>query len=198
MKAALFLDRDGTIIVDRHYPGDPEEVELLPGAAAAIRAANARAMPVVVITNQSGIGRGLITIEQYHAVHQRMVTLLEQDGAHIDASYHCPHWPEQDGSCECRKPGLALYTQAATEHDIDLSQSAFVGDRWRDVEPGVRSGGLAVLVPGPNTSGDDVVRAQREARVLPSLESAVAAMFERVDSARPDPSASLHLPPEPH
>jgi HAD superfamily hydrolase (TIGR01662 family) len=75
LKGALFLDRDGTLIVDRHYIGDPSLVELLPGAADAVRNANARAVPVIVVTNQSGIGRGIITMEQYHAVSQRMATL---------------------------------------------------------------------------------------------------------------------------
>jgi histidinol-phosphate phosphatase family protein len=173
LRGALFLDRDGTIIVDRHYIGNPAEVSLIHGAAEAIREANARAIPVIVITNQSGIGRGLITLEQYHAVHQRMTTLLGEHGATIDASYYCPHWPDSDGPCECRKPGLALYRQAASEHGLDLAHSGYIGDRLRDIEPGVKSGGFGVLVPGDNTPAGDVDAAREIANVSRSIGEAV-------------------------
>jgi histidinol-phosphate phosphatase family protein len=183
LKGALFLDRDGTLIVDRHYIGDPSLVELLPGAADSIRDANARAIPVIVVTNQSGIGRGIITMEQFHAVSARMATLLGEQRAVIDATYHCPHWPDIDGECECRKPGLGMYRQAAKEHGLTLAQSAFIGDRWRDVEPGVLSGGFAVLVPSANTPPDDVEMAARDAHVMTSLHDATRAALDFVDSA---------------
>ena len=181
MKGALFLDRDGTIIVDRHYMGDPSLVQLIDGAGGAIRLANAHAIPVIVVTNQSGIGRGRITPEQYHAVHRRMIELLSEHGATIDASYHCPHWPENDGECACRKPALGMYRRAAMDHDIDLSGSAFVGDRWRDVEPGVVSGGLAILVQGADTPASDTERATNEAKVMKRLEEAVKLAVEFID-----------------
>ena len=190
MKGALFLDRDGTLIADRHYIGDPTLVELLPGAAESIRNANARAVPVVVVTNQSGIGRGLITMEQYHAVTQRMVALLAEQHATIDANYHCPHWPETDGDCECRKPGLGMYRQAAREHHLVLSQSAYIGDRWRDVKPGIVSGGMAILVPSDDTPADDIERAGLEARVIPSLIDATNAALDFIDAGRDTQSAS--------
>ena len=183
MKGALFLDRDGTLIVDRHYIGEPSLVELLPGAADAVRNANARAVPVIVITNQSGIGRGIITMEQYHAVNQRMVTLLDEQHAVINASYHCPHWPEADGACECRKPGLGMYRQAAAEHALALPQSAFIGDRWRDVEPGIASGGFAALVPSANTPPEDIELARRHARVATSLLDATDAALAYIEMA---------------
>jgi histidinol phosphatase-like enzyme len=102
----------------------------------------------------------------------------------IDASYHCPHWPYADGECECRKPGLGMYRQAAREHEIALSQSAFIGDRWRDVEPGVVSGGFAVLVPGPNTPPEDLERAGQDAQVVMSLLDATNLALDYIDSDR--------------
>ena len=180
MSGALFLDRDGTIIADRHYLGDPALVSLLPGAARAIHAANAHAVPVFVVTNQSGIGRGLITLEQFHAVNQRMITMLAAENATITATYHCPHFPDRDGACECRKPGLGMYRQAAAEHGVSLAQSAFIGDRWRDVEPGVVSGGFAVMVPGRDTPADEIEKARMAVRVETSMERAASMALEYV------------------
>jgi D-glycero-D-manno-heptose 1,7-bisphosphate phosphatase len=192
LNGALFIDRDGTIIVDTHYPRDPAVVRLLPSAASAIRTVNARSVPVVVITNQSGIGRGLITPDEYDAVHARMASLLQAEGAHVDAAYHCPHWPERDGACACRKPGLALYERAAAELGIDLARSAYVGDRWRDVEPGVRSGGLGMLVPGMGTPPDEILQAEAEARVVGSLGEAVALALPFIAGEHPQGAPAAH------
>jgi histidinol-phosphate phosphatase family protein len=157
-RGALFLDRDGTLIVDAHYLRDPARVTLLPGAIALLRAANDAGIPVVVVTNQSGIARGLITPAQYEGVRDHIDALVRDAGARIDATYHCPHWPDVTGPCDCRKPGLGMYRQAAAALDLDLARSAYVGDRWRDVEPALRTGGLGVLVPGTETPADDVER----------------------------------------
>lgn len=170
---AVFLDRDGTIIVDKHYPNDPADVVLMHGAANAIRRMNAAGWKVVVVTNQSGIGRGLITAQQYNAVHHRMIELLTLEGARIEGAFHCPHWPERDGPCDCRKPGLGLYRQAARELNIDLPRSAYIGDRWRDIEPGIVLGGTPVLVVGDATTEEDVERATVVARVASTLDEAV-------------------------
>lgn len=156
-RPAFFLDRDGTIILDRDYPGTPDEVELLPGAAAAIRRLNQAGYPVVVVTNQSGIARGYITEADYHAVHARMLELLEREGARVDATYFCPHGPDLDPPCQCRKPRSGLFRQAAAELGLDLRGSFFIGDRIRDIEPGVRLGGTGMLLPRPDASGDTVV-----------------------------------------
>lgn len=182
MKGALFLDRDGTIIVDGHYIGDPAAVVLIDGAADAIRTANARAIPVVVVTNQSGIGRGLISMEQYHAVHVRMTALLAEQKATVDASYHCPHWPERDGACDCRKPGLGMHRQAATELGLDLAHSAYIGDRWRDIEGGVKLGGLGIMVPSENTPTEEMELAEQEAHVRATLSMAVDASIAFIDA----------------
>jgi D-glycero-D-manno-heptose 1,7-bisphosphate phosphatase len=155
-RPALFIDRDGTVIADAHYLADPAGVRLLPGAAAAIARANAIGVLVVIVTNQSGIARGLITPAQYEAVRARTDALLAQHGARVDATYHCPHWPAASGPCDCRKPGLGMYREAAAEFGIGLERSAYIGDRWRDVQPARDTGGVGVLVPGVETPEADL------------------------------------------
>ena len=175
-RAAVFLDRDGTIVRDTHYLARPDDVELLPGAAAAIRRLNERAIPVVVVTNQSGIARGYLTAGDYELVRLRLDALLAAAGAHVDATYHCPHHPDVTGPCDCRKPGTLLYERAAAEHGLDLGRSLFVGDRWRDVAPALAFGARGVLVPSPDTPPAEVARAQREAAVAPSLGAATVTL----------------------
>ncbi len=162
-RAALFFDRDGTLIVDAHFLADPSRVELLPDAARAVQRANDAGMPVVIVTNQSGIARGLITPKQYMEVCARVERLLAAEGAHVLATYHCPDSPDTPPESGCRKPGLALFRQAAREHNLDLANSGFIGDRWRDVQPAVTSGGVGVLVPNAETPPDDVEAARSSA-----------------------------------
>lgn len=147
-RTAAFLDRDGTIIVDRDYPGDPDAVELIPGAAESIRRLRASGILTLMVTNQSGIGRGLITEEDYRAVQARMEVLLRESGATLDGVYYCPHAPDRVPACECRKPGTGLYLQAAEEHGVDLSASYYIGDRMRDVLPGSGFGGRGFFIRG--------------------------------------------------
>ena len=172
-RRAAFLDRDGTLIEDRHYLGDPSGVVLVGGAAAAVRRLNEAGVPAVVITNQSGIARGYFTEADYARVEQRVHELFAAEGARIEATYHCPHHPEVSGACECRKPGTLLYERAARALALDPARSLFVGDRWRDVVPGLRLGGYAVLVVTTETPAAEVVRAHEEARVATTLEAAV-------------------------
>ncbi len=160
-RAAAFLDRDGTIIHDARYIADPKDVDVLPGAADAIRRLNEREIVVIVITNQSGIARGLIGPDDYDAVRARLDDLLAASGAHIDASYMCPHHPDITGPCDCRKPGLALYRQAIADYDVDPAQSAFIGDRWRDIVPAGDLGGLGILVDAESTPDDERDQARR-------------------------------------
>jgi histidinol-phosphate phosphatase family protein len=182
-RAAVFLDRDGTIIHDVDYVRDPEAAVLLPGAAAAIAQLNASGMPVVVVTNQSGIARGLLTEADYDAVRERVDELLGAQGARIDATYVCPHHPDYTGPCKCRKPATLLYRRAASEHGFDLAHSTYIGDRWRDVAPALDLGGRGILVAGPSTPAADLERAQREVEVATSLVEAV----RRVLSVNPAP-----------
>jgi D-glycero-D-manno-heptose 1,7-bisphosphate phosphatase len=186
-RPALFIDRDGTLIADAHYLADASRVVALPGAAEAVEAATAANVPVVIVTNQSGIARGLITEAQYEAVRDRTVTLLTKGGGRILASYHCPHLPEVNGACNCRKPLLGMYEQAAREHDLDLSRSAFIGDRWRDVQPAVATGGTGILVPGSETPADDVEAARsataRAVFLSDSIRDAVTLALARLRSS---------------
>lgn len=141
-----FLDRDGTLIRDTGYVSTPEEVELLAGAAEAVRLLNEAGVPVVVVTNQSGIGRGLFDLSAYLSVEARVAELLSAGGAKLSATYYCPHAPED--RCECRKPGLALYRRAADELGVETAGALYAGDRLRDVLPASRLGGRGMLVGG--------------------------------------------------
>jgi D-glycero-D-manno-heptose 1,7-bisphosphate phosphatase len=145
---AVFLDRDGTIIEDAGYLRDPGQVRLLPGAASAIRRLNTTGWLVLVVTNQSGIARGLLSEEDYLRSERRLDELLAQAGAHVDAHYWCPHLPDVTGPCECRKPGTLLYRRAAERFDIDLARSWWVGDRARDVLPAAAFGARGVVLLG--------------------------------------------------
>ncbi len=145
-RRAVFLDRDGTLIEDPGFLSKPEDVRLLPGAAEAVARLNAAGIPAVVVTNQSGIARGLLTAEQYSATERRLDHLLARHGAHLDAHYFCPHHPDITGPCECRKPGSLLYRRAAELLEIDLPASWWIGDRLRDVEPAEPLGGRGILL----------------------------------------------------
>lgn len=171
MPSAVFLDRDGTIIEDAHYLSSPGQVRLLEGAADAIARINAAMIPVIVVTNQSGIGRGRFGVGDHDLVSARLDELLAERGARIDASYFCPHTPED--ACECRKPGTLLFRQAAAEYSIDLAGALYVGDRMRDVTPGLELGGEGVLIPSSETPPGDTLRAVETARVAPSLSVAL-------------------------
>jgi histidinol-phosphate phosphatase family protein len=171
LPSAVFLDRDGTIIRDVHYLSRPEQVELLEGAAEAIARINAVLVPAVVVTNQSGIGRGYLSVRDYETTEQRLNELLAERGAHIDATYYCPHTPEE--KCRCRKPDTLLFERAGEDLDIDLGNALFIGDRFRDIEPAERFGAKGVLVPIPTTPRDEIVHATESARVADSLSVAL-------------------------
>lgn len=144
--SAVFLDRDGTIIYDRDYPADPEAVRLLPGAGEAVARLNRAGVKVFIVTNQSGIARGYFTESEFRAVQRRVEEVLAAAGARVDGVYYCPHGPDDATQCDCRKPRPGLFLRAAAEHGLDLAGAAFVGDRGRDVIPGVELGGRAILV----------------------------------------------------
>ena len=174
---AAFLDRDGTIIHDFHFVDRPEDVLLIPGAGHAIRRLNEANRPVIIVTNQSGIARGFFTMADYERVQARMAALLAAEGARIDAAYLCPHHPDISGHCACRKPGTLLFEQAAIEHDVDLVRSAYAGDRFRDVQPGLTLGGLGILVPNDETPPQETADARARATVCATLGDAVTLML---------------------
>jgi histidinol-phosphate phosphatase family protein len=133
--------------------------------------------PVIVITNQSGIARGMLTEVDYERVRARVDDLLAERGAYIDAHYHCPHHPDFTGPCDCRKPKLGLFERAAHEHAIHAASSLFVGNRWSDVEPALHYGARGVLVPSPETPPEEIERARREAEVAHTLTDVVQVML---------------------
>jgi D-glycero-D-manno-heptose 1,7-bisphosphate phosphatase len=146
LQPAVFIDRDGTLIVEREYLSDPEGVTFVPGAEGAVRRLRDQGFAVVVVTNQSGIARGLYTEEAYHAVARRLDELLTLASAPVDATYYCPHHPDFTGPCECRKPGTGMYRAAARDLGLDLADSFYVGDRLKDVLPAQELGGRGILV----------------------------------------------------
>jgi histidinol-phosphate phosphatase family protein len=168
-RGAAFLDRDGTIIEDVAYISRPEDVRLIVGAATAIAALNEAGIPVIVVSNQSGIGRGYFDHDAYERVQARVEDALRENGARLDATYICPHAPGRDAPCGCRKPGVELFVRAARDHRLDLARSWYVGDRWRDVEPAHTTGGIARLVPARSTPADELSRARADEIVRDSL-----------------------------
>jgi D-glycero-D-manno-heptose 1,7-bisphosphate phosphatase len=143
-RPGIFLDRDGTINREVHYLSDPEKFELLPGVADAIAEWNAGGWVVVVVTNQSGVGRGYFTGATLDAIHEKMRAALSTKHARVDAIYFCTHLPEED--CACRKPRVELFHRAAEELDVDFRQSFFIGDKWSDVAPASELGGRGILL----------------------------------------------------
>ena len=145
-RAAVFLDRDGTIITDASYLSDPEGVTLLDRAGEALKQLRDAGYPIVVVTNQSGIGRGYFGWDQYYAVAAQLDQVLEVHGGAIDRTYVCPHAPDPANPCDCRKPGLGLYRAAITDLDLDPTRSWWVGDRISDLLPASALGGSGILV----------------------------------------------------
>jgi len=150
-RPALFLDRDGVINVEVEYLSDPDRVALIPGVAAAIAEVNRAGVPVVVVTNQSGIARGTYGAPELAAVTARLGQLLGAAGARVDATYHCPHHPagsirELAILCDCRKPGPKLVLDAARDLDLDVPRSVLVGDKASDLGAARAAGCAAVLV----------------------------------------------------
>jgi D-glycero-D-manno-heptose 1,7-bisphosphate phosphatase len=140
----VVLDRDGTIIEEREYLSEPEQVKLIPGVAAALRELQKMGFGLVVITNQSGVGRGFFDRGQLQRVHQRLEELLQAEGIYLDGVYICPHTPDDD--CACRKPKLGLLQKAADDLDFNMANSIVIGDKACDIEMGRMAGALTFLV----------------------------------------------------
>lgn len=141
---AVFLDRDGVIIEEKGFVFEPDDVVLVDAAAEAIIRMSSMGLKIVVLTNQSGIGRGLFNEESYKKVLRRMVQLLEKSGARLDGVYHCPHAPWE--GCDCRKPKPGLALKAAKDLGISLSRSFVVGDKRSDMELARAIGSKGILV----------------------------------------------------
>ena len=143
-RPAVFLDRDGTVSEEVGYLNHLSRFRLLPGTAVAIRRLNEAALPVIVVTNQSGVARGYFPEQLVRDVHERMKAELLEAGARLDGVYYCPH--VSSDKCECRKPKTGMLEQAARELGLDLEKSFVVGDRQSDVELAHCAGARSVLV----------------------------------------------------
>ncbi len=160
-KPAVFLDRDGTINEQMGYINHSCRFQLLENAAKAIRRLNDAGIPVVVISNQSGLARGYFPEELLTTVHAKMTRLLAEEGAHVDGIYYCPHHPEAKEErfrekCNCRKPEPGLVLQAAAEMNLLPEESFVVGDRWSDIKTAVNCGARSVLVRTGYGRGDEL------------------------------------------
>jgi D-glycero-D-manno-heptose 1,7-bisphosphate phosphatase len=179
-KAAVFLDRDDTLIENIPYLGDPSKVRLMPGAAEACQRFRQAGLPLFVVSNQSGVGRGLITKEQVRAVDQKMEALLGPPGT-IRAYYHCYAAPG-DPYDERRKPSPAMLQEAAREHGLDLHNSAMVGNRLTDLQAGLQAGCFSVLLD-LHVPPEDKVECHRVASfVAKDWSSAAEFILNRVKS----------------
>lgn len=168
---AVFLDRDGTINVEKLYLHEPDRFELLPNAVEGIRKFQDMGYRIVVITNQPGIGMGYYSKEDFYAVNREMLKQLSAAGILVDKIYFCPH--SKSDLCECRKPGLALVRRAEADLNLDLSRSVFIGDKSSDVEAGKRAGMFSIQVRtglgeeegghinAPDAVADDILEAAR-------------------------------------
>jgi D-glycero-D-manno-heptose 1,7-bisphosphate phosphatase len=140
----VVLDRDGTLVVDRDYLDDPNGLEFLPGAAEALRRLQRLGYRLVVISNQSGVGRGRFSLERLQQINTRLRQMVLEAGAELAGIYCCPHRPDE--GCDCRKPGTALLLQAARELGFDAKAAVVIGDKASDVELGRRVGAVTVLI----------------------------------------------------
>lgn len=150
MKRAVFLDRDGTINIEKDYLYQVKDFEFVPGAEEAIRLLNQSGFMVIVVTNQSGVARGYYTEEDVENLHRHIDQVLANYSAHVDAWFYCPHHTSGRGSyslpCSCRKPFPGMLREAAKRYDIDLDNSFMIGDKLADVEAGLAAGCHTILV----------------------------------------------------
>lgn len=140
----IFLDRDGTIICDKDYIRDPEKVEPLHGVGEVLAYLKECGFLLVMVSNQSGIGRGILTSDEVEGVNKRLFSILSECNVSLDAVYYCPHSPEEQ--CSCRKPSPKMLLLAARDLNLDLTRSFMIGDKFSDIEAGKRAGCKTILL----------------------------------------------------
>jgi D-glycero-D-manno-heptose 1,7-bisphosphate phosphatase len=191
-RPAVFLDRDGTLTIERGYVTRPRDLRLIDCAAGAVRALNEAGVPAVVVSNQSGVARGLMSEEDMALVHDALEHLLAEHGARLDAAYYCPNHLEgtdvrYNRDASCRKPALGMLEQAARDLDLDVAGSVMIGDQVSDLEFAANAGMPGVLVAtgkGPDELEVAEARGVPVAAFLPDVAEAVA-WFLRGRSSRP-------------
>jgi histidinol-phosphate phosphatase family protein len=163
---------------DAHYIKSPDQVRLIQGAAAAVKRINDAKVPVIVVTNQSGLARGIFKSEDYEAVRRHFESLLSAQGARIDASYFCPHHPSVTGPCNCRKPGTELFEIAMRDFGLDPTDVAYIGDRWRDVVASKKLGGRGIMIASHMTTDEDRRKGREDGiETAADLQAAVEMLF---------------------
>ena len=187
--SAVLFDRDGTVIVDRHYLGRAEGVELIPGAGQALGHLRQRGLAAYLVSNQSGIGRGYFPESGWHECHARLQELLEPFGAGFDDARFCPHAPEE--ACACRKPAPGMWASLQAAHHLSGARCAMVGDKAEDLLFGVNAGlAASVLVltgkgeAAARKLGLDVERIEREgftAVDIPDMNAGTTRLFAAKD-----------------
>ncbi len=200
-RPAVFLDRDGTINEQMGYINHISRFQLLPGVARAIARLNLAEVPVVVVTNQSGLARGYFPPALLDAVHEKMRGELAREGARVDGIFVCPHHPEAKQEeyrkqCSCRKPATGLLEQAGRELGLDLARSFMVGDRWSDLRCGARAGATPILVLTGYGRGDlEYIGPSQELRpafVAEDLEAAVDWILARLGTMDREGTTDRH------
>lgn len=180
MSRLVALDRDGTVIEERPYLSDPEQVALLPRAAPGLRALQALGFRLVLISNQSGVGRGYFTLAQVEAVNRRVFQLLAREGVTLDGAYICPHAPW--AGCPCRKPATGLLERGARELGTSPRGAFVIGDKECDIEMGRRAGASTLLVRtgwGRQTEREGEVRPDFVVDDLGEAAALIVARMER-------------------
>lgn len=144
MKRFVLLDRDGTIIIEKNYLSTPDDIEFIPGSIEALRKLRNLGFGLLVITNQSGIGRNYFDLTTLNKIHKKMTDMLFEHGVLLDDIYFCPHTPEDN--CSCRKPKAGLVEKAIKKHNFSSSMSFVIGDNKQDIELGRNIGAITILV----------------------------------------------------
>lgn len=177
----VVLDRDGTIIEEVSYLSDPKQIVLIPGAGNALRDLSAMGFGLVVITNQSAVGRGYFDEAQLARIHGCLLEMLRREKINLDGLYFCPHTPEDQ--CLCRKPQIGLIQRASEELGFDLSSSIVIGDKLSDMEMGRRVGALTILVRtgyGAQVAADQRVQSDYIVDDLPAAVEVIGRIFRKV------------------
>ncbi len=184
MSAPLFvlLDRDGTVIYDKHYLADPEGVELLPGAAQGLKRLTELGCKLVLITNQSGVNRGYFDHPTVEAMHERLAALLAPHGVRFEAIYYCPHTPEEE--CSCRKPETRMIAWASRDLEFDPKDCVVIGDKLCDVELGKNVGARTILVRTGKGADQEAICKDLADWVVDDLVQAAAVIEEQVLAGR--------------
>jgi D-glycero-D-manno-heptose 1,7-bisphosphate phosphatase len=186
-RPAVFIDRDGTLIQERSYLADPAGVELIPGTVKALKEFGRVNLPVVIVTNQSGIARGLYSLEDYQRVAERLLAVLEAEGVAPAGVEHCPHHPDFSGFCDCRKPGAGMHRRAAAHLDLDLTRSFYIGDKRADVDVAAEFGGTGVLVR-TGYGRDHAVGIKEGVHVVDDLHAAAQLIARLIEAPTEAPS----------